>query len=169
MNSPVYSFKTAVRTSLEKRQDMSTRADIECWRMLQQDSIAYCVVLNVLMRVRMAGPVGGSSSCVSCCWWCVVILVHVLLRVCMAGPSSCSAGGSWAWRRRRARQAAFFSSLSARLALRAARSVGRRCGVVVGGAAVLVAFRGLGDFHGGSRREAVGVVGTLWRGAVSGA
>ena len=156
MSSPVSSFKTAARTSLGKRRDMSTRADIECWRMLQQDSTASCVVLNVLLRVSMAGLVGSSSA-------------HFQLRVCMSGPSSCSVGGSWERRRRRARQAAFCSFLSARLALRAARRVGRCCSVVVGGAAVLEAFRGLWDRRGRSRREAVGVVGTLWRGAVSGA
>ena len=72
MSSPVSLFKTATSTSLGKRQDMNTRADIECWCMLQQDSIASCVVLNVLLWVRMAGPVRGSSA-------------HVLLRVCMVG------------------------------------------------------------------------------------
>ena len=59
--------------------------------------------------------------------------------------------------------------MSARLALRADRRVGRRGGVIVGGAAVLAAFRGLGDRRGVSRREAVGVVRILWQGAVSGA
>ena len=161
MRSPVSLFKTATRTSLGKRRDMSTRADIECWCMLHQDSTASCMVLNVLLRVIMAGPVGSSSA-------------HFRLWVCMSGPSSYSVGGSWTRRRRQERQAAFCSFLSARLALRAARHVGRRCGVVVGGAAVLEAFRGLrdrrgGSYHNGSRREAMGVVSTLWRGAVLGA
>ena len=168
MSSPVSLFKTAARNSLGKHRDMSTQADIECWRMSQQDSIASCVALIFLLRISMAGPFRGSSSCVSCFCGRVVRLARVLLRVCMAGPSSCSVGGSWAQRRRRVRRAAFFSSLSAGLALRAARRIGRRGGVVVGGAAVLVAFRGLGDRRGGSRREAVGVVSTLWRGVVSG-
>ena len=169
MSSPVSLFKTAARTSMGRHQDMSMRADIECCHILQQDSIASCVVLNVLLGVHMAGTVGGSSSCVSCCWGHVERLAHILLRVCMVGPSSYSVGGSWARRRRRARRAAFCSSMSARSDLRAARRVGCRCGVVVGGAAVLAAFRGLGDRRGGSRRDAVGVVGTLWRGAISGA
>ena len=136
ISSPVSSFKTAARTYLGKRRDMSAWANVDCWRMLKQDSIASCVVLNVLLRVCMAGPVGGYSACVR-------------LRVCMVGPSSFSVGRSWARRRRRSQRAAFCSYLSARLALRAVKRVGRRCGVVVGGAAVLAAFRGLGYLHGG--------------------
>ena len=169
MSLPISSFKTAERNSLGKRWDMSTQADIECWRMSQQDSIVSCVVLNVLLRVRMAVPVGGSSSFVSCCWGRVLRLAHVQLWVCMAGPSSSSVGRSWERRRRRARRDAFCSFLSARLALRAARRIGRCSGVIVSGAAVLATFRGLGDRHGGSRHEAVGVASTLWRGAISGA
>ena len=125
--SPVFSFKTAARTSLGKHWDMSTQADIEWWRMSQQDSIASCVVLNVVLWVSMAGPVGGSSSCVSCCWVYVVRFARVLLQVFMAMPSSCSVGESWARQRRRA---GFCSLLFARLAVRAARRIGRRCGVI---------------------------------------
>ena len=145
ISSPVSLFKPAVRTSLGKHWDMSTQADIEWWCMSQQDSIASCVVLNVLLCVRMAGQVGGSSSCVSCCWGYVVRFVCVLLGVFMAVPSSCSVGRSWACRRRRRRRAGFCSLLFARLSLRAARRIGRCYVVIVGGAAVLTAFRGLGD------------------------
>ena len=111
------------------------------------------MVLTVLLCVRMAGPVGGSAACVR-------------LRVCMAGPSSGSVGGSGARLRQQARQEAFCSSLSTRSALRAASCIGRCCGVVVGGAAVLAAFRGLADLCGRGPHEAVGVVGTFWWGAV---
>ena len=131
MSSPVSSFKTDVRTSLRKRWDMSARVDVDCCHMLNQESITSCVVLNVLLRVRTAGPVGGSSACVR-------------PRVCMVGPSIVSVSGSWARRRRQARRAAFCSFLSARLALRAARRVGCRCGVVVGGVAVLAYLGALG-------------------------
>ena len=95
-------------------------------------------------------------------------LAHVLLWVCLAGPSSCSIGRSWAQRRRRARGDVFCSSLSASFSLRAARRVGHRCGVVDSGTAMLAAFRGFGDRRGGSLREIVGVVGILWWGAVLG-
>ena len=78
-----------------------------------------------------------------------------MLRVFIAGPSSC---GGWSFWRRRARRAASRLSLSTRRALRAARRVGR-----------IAAFRGPWDRRGDSRREAAGVVDTLWQGAVSGA
>ena len=87
----------------------------------------------------------------------------------MAGPSSGSVDRSEARRRRHARREAFCSSMSARLDLRDASRIGRLCGVVVGGAAVLTSFRGLGDLCGGCLHEEVWVVGNFWWGAVLGA
>ena len=60
MSSPVSLFMTTARASLGNRRDMSGRADIDCWRTSQHDSISSFAALNVLLRVRMHGKTCGS-------------------------------------------------------------------------------------------------------------